>query len=117
MNLAEPEAQETARSPERVAEMKDQLDQCSNMWLHMTFMMQPPENRARETVKDVAVDQTPVPAVRRRGRSKKSEDGKELVDTDVLETEAEWYARNAAWRENPDGTRPTDKVWGWAATS
>jgi hypothetical protein len=114
MNLEQREAQEAARSPERVAEMKERLDQYSNMWLHMTFMMQPPEIRARESVMDIAVDQTPIPAVSPRGRSKKSKAGKELLDMDVLETEAEWYAKNAAWRENPDGTRRTDKIWGWA---
>lgn len=118
MNAAE-RAYETAQQDETLSLIKRaRLDWLCNALLEMTFRELPADVQALWKG-DIAVDQTKVPAVSKRGRAKLDRKAgqrtvKNEPDSLVMEMEADWYNHAPEFRGRDD-KKARAFTWGYAA--
>ena len=102
LSNAEREEIFSARDRNTMRRRKERLDLFSELWLDMTFRMQPRRLRRLQKTAHLSVDQTPVRAVSQKGTRKDRKTGAAL-ERKVLEIDADWYVKGEDW------------IWGFAA--
>lgn len=119
LNRAEREELLSLRDRNMMRRKKERLDRFSNMLIDITLQSQPRHLRRRSPKMNLSIDQTPIPAVSQRTRSRREKrgpnKGKEVKDVKVLETEADFYPMHTKFRPNPDAAPKMDFIWAYAA--